>query len=578
MYEIFTVKKNTGTYSDAIEAYGVMNLLKELQSRLELKKPKIFLDDKGVYFEIKVKPTFSEADIERIEYFPLFQYAIQKEGEKFDEDFLNYPRQKQLKDERQELVQKAYNDFVGKEKEQLRKNELSRIESVFKEDKFISPKLDVYSQIITNNNFKAFDKLYKNFFNNKKSFGKLIKHILDYYRGIEASLRAKDYSGFETKLTALQIFNPSCGKGLNKDKANGASTGSQKSSWIVETMKISGAISNMMCQPIKIGSNSWDLKVIVPDFKKIDWQRQNKLTTNLKKNIKGNTPLKVDILNLLIVLRKLIEQTEEYSNFKAKSVLNGLHSVYQKDLGSNKAVVNIAFLQTPEFIKFNTEKEAQAWSDFLDSQIQIIANNNNIDEKIGDATQALIAYRTFFTSSHFPCWERFIYWYSGHVISNLSNKKYTIPFKEKTLNQLFKNMETTDFKISEIITNDGFLKVAQAIRMSTVSLQFQPKEKRKFEVRYGVAQNLQNKSKSKKDLAEFIGEFIGIYNAEAARKAELEKGFRKPVRENELNDFYGLLDEYPSKVIGALLASYGFALTEKDKVEVVTESEIDENE
>lgn len=574
MYEIFKVKKDTGTYSDAIEAFGLMNLLKEIQSRLELKKPKILLEDKGTYFEIKIKPTFSESDIEHVEYFPIFQYVIQKEGKTFEENFFDYPKQRLLKKERQELVQKAHKDFSGKEKENQRKQELARIEKIYSEEKKIHSELDVYSQIITPNNFTAFDKLYQNYYQNKDSFPKLLKSILNYYDGLDYEFNVKDYISFNASVTALQIFNPTSGKGLNKDKAKGASPSNISLNWIQETMKISGAISNMLCQLVKVGS-SYDLKVIVPDFKKIDWQRQNKLTKSFKKNIKGNTPLKVDILNLLIILKELITQTEEYQQgFRLKTVLNGLNSVYQKDLGQNKAVVNIAMLQTPEFIEFSTEDEARDWIDLLDSQINLIGS---IEEQ-GDASQGLLAYRKFFTCSHFPSWERFVFWYSGYVAVNLSNKKYTIPIKVKSLNQLFMNMETNNFKISKIITNDGFLKVAHAIRMSTVSLQFLRKEKRKFEVRYGVAQNLQNKSKSKKDLVEFIGEFIGTYNAETARKAELEKGFRKPIRENELNDFYGLLDEYPSKVVGALLASYGFALTEKDKVEVINESVVKENE
>ena len=123
----------------------------------------------------------------------------------------------------------------------------------------------------------------------------------------------------------------------------------------------------------------------------------------------------------------------------------------------------------------------------------------------------------------------------------------------------------SDFKISEIISNEGFQKVAYAIRKSTVSLQYTPKDQRKFEIRYGLAQTLQNKSKSKNDLAEFIGEFIGTYNAETARSVEKTSNYlRANVRENELNFFYDLLDKFPSKVIGALLASYGFALAEKE--------------
>jgi hypothetical protein len=107
--------------------------------------------------------------------------------------------------------------------------------------------------------------------------------------------------------------------------------------------------------------------------------------------------------------------------------------------------------------------------------------------------------------------------------------------------------------------------VAYAIRKSTVTLQYTPKEQRNFEIRYGLAQTLQNKSKSSDDLAEFIGNFIATYNAETARYTEKTgKTPRANVRDNELNQFYQLLDKYPSNVVGALLASYGFALSEKE--------------
>ena len=126
-------------------------------------------------------------------------------------------------------------------------------------------------------------------------------------------------------------------------------------------------------------------------------------------------------------------------------------------------------------------------------------------------------------------------------------------------------MDTKELKLMEIIENKGFQAIAKAIRNSTVSLQYTPKENRKFEVRYGVAQSLQIKAKSPEDLAAYIGEFIALYNAETARNFEKGgDGKRITVREDELNDFYSLLDLYPSYLIGALLASYGFALPQKD--------------
>lgn len=126
-------------------------------------------------------------------------------------------------------------------------------------------------------------------------------------------------------------------------------------------------------------------------------------------------------------------------------------------------------------------------------------------------------------------------------------------------------MDKPNLKLMEIIENRGFQAVAKAIRMSTVSLQYTPKDKRRFEIRYGVSQTLQTKSKSSEDLATFVGDFISMYNAETARCMEKNGNpLRANVRMDELCEFYALLDKYPSCLVGALLASYGFALQAKE--------------
>jgi hypothetical protein len=127
-------------------------------------------------------------------------------------------------------------------------------------------------------------------------------------------------------------------------------------------------------------------------------------------------------------------------------------------------------------------------------------------------------------------------------------------------------METSDLKLAEIIGNNGFKAVAEAIRKSTLSLLTVSKDDRQYEIRYGVAQTLQSKSKSGADLAEFIGEFISLYNSETAMKSDKGINLRRNIRENELFEFYSLLDKFPSKLVGALLASYGFALPAKDNL------------
>jgi hypothetical protein len=289
MYSKFKVNKGTGTYSDTIEAFGLANLLNEIQNRLELNRPKLWIEDKGLYYELTSKPEIQLEQILKLSYFPLFQYVVRDISETIDENYFDYPKQRDLKKERQELTQKAYKEFAGKDKSVQLKLKLREIERIYTEEKFISPKLDVYSQVITPNNIVGFDKLYRNVSSNINAFPVIVKAILDYYSDLDVELKTKSLTNFDDSVTALQIYNPTTGKGQNKGKASGASSGSIKLNWISETMKISGALTNMLCQLVKVGS-SYDLKVVVPDFKKAEYNLQIQIILSFKKNIKGNTP------------------------------------------------------------------------------------------------------------------------------------------------------------------------------------------------------------------------------------------------------------------------------------------------
>jgi hypothetical protein len=246
---------------------------------------------------------------------------------------------------------------------------------------------------------------------------------------------------------------------------------------------------------------------------------------------------------------------------KIKNIVTGLHSVYQKDLGQNKAVVNLGFIQVPDFIEISSEKENKIWIDILEEQQKIIGSVS----ELGSTVQGLMLYRNFISGGDINSFFKFAHWYSIYLLTELSNKRKARVFSIETLNKFYNSMDTNnELNLSEIIYNKGFLAVAKAICKSTVTLLYTPKDVRKYEIRYGIAQTLQSKSKSKEDLAMFVGDFISLYNAETAMKADKGIKLRQNIREDELIDFYLLLDKFPSKLVGALLASYGFSLKAKD--------------
>jgi hypothetical protein len=292
------------------------------------------------------------------------------------------------------------------------------------------------------------------------------------------------------------------------------------------------------------------------------------LLFDFKKYLKSTSPIKYDIINSIDLTAKFIKHTPEYLG-KVRKTLKGFHSVYQKKLGGVDkpgTVTNIAFLNTPDFVEYNNQDEASEWIEILEQQRNLISN---IKEQ-GDSIQGLQSYRNFLGAignSALEYFTDFSYWYSSYLMQQLSREnRFVRTFKKEHLNKFYKNMDTQELNLSEIIQNEGFQAVAKAIRKSTVSLQYTPKDQRQFEIRYGLAQQLQNKSKSKEDLATFIGEFIGTYNAETGRNAEKNggKSLRANVKDEELAQFYSIADKFPSRLVGALLASYGFALTKKD--------------
>ncbi len=557
---IYTVHKKSGTYSELLEAYGLANLLHKILVAVNLSDD-IVITDKEYCYEVSTSIDVTDDIISKLKYFPPFKYIKQKVDSDVNNypDYYDYPKQNEWKKEKQAMLNGAYKikDVSDKQKE------IERINKIYETEKPRDTEYDVYSEMITPNNFSGFDKLYSNFNDNRESFSILTEYILDNYQGKNTKLPQKVRIN-ESKPTALQLYNPNRGKGLKADKANSVVGGNFKLSWISETMKILGSLSDMICQRVKVGSN-YDLKVFVPEYKQLNYSSKSILIPKFKRLAKGNTPIKIDVLYILLFAKLLIENMGfSGRRRKIKDVVTGLHSVYQKDLGQNKAVVNIGFIQIPDFIEIGSKEDVHEWVEILQEQMSIIGRM----KEENDATPGLMIYRNFISGSKIEDFFKFSFWYAEYLMSQLSKQNKPKAFTINTLNKLFISMDNQEISLKSIIENEGFKAVAEAIRKSTVSLQYLSKEKRKYEIRYGVAQALQTKSKTKTDLAEYIGEFISLYNAETSRKAEKDdRAFRKNVREDKLSQFFELLDCHSSKLIGALLASYGFALPQKSQSE-----------
>ena len=562
----FKIYKNSGTYSETIEAYGVANLLNEIFNRNNTIAPIITIEDNDSFYAIKTNKPITSEMIDSLSYFPVVKFIKKEDSTEIPNgiiDYYDYPKQKRILDEYKEkyIAIDKNKELTAEQKKEAKKNLNQERLSEFGQS--INPEFDVFREI-KGNPYSSFLNLFNNFFQNQNNFQSLINEILSNYSQNEIDKRG--FRIVDETPTAQQLYNPNKGKGLNKNKANNASMGNLKSNWISETVKISGALSMMICQYVKVGSG-YDLKIYVPEFNQINLSKAREVLFRFKKKLKSSTPIKLDILNSLNLSIDFIQQTPEYNKGKIKNTIKGFHSVYQKDLGQNKAVANIAFINTPDFISYTTREEGRIWIDILEDQIKIISGI----EELGDAIQGLQAYRDFLGSigkSAIESFNKFTFWYSGYLTQALSKEKYYVkPFNTETLNKLYINMDTTELNLKEIIENEGFKAVAKAIRNSTIRLQiksrFQQTHK-KFQIRYGFAQQLANKSKSKNDFVKFISEFLGKYDAETASHKEKNPDviYRSNIRQEEKDLFFNLVEKYSSSIstLGAMLSSYGFAL------------------
>lgn len=576
MAKEFYIPKKSGTYAETLEAFGVTNLVNEIFAHNNQQGYKITIKDKKQGYLVETNIDVTDNLIQNLPYFQVIKFIKKDANQEIPEginDYFDYPKNKALQDEYNERYKQIQKIKSEEDKKSARK--ALNAEKISEYGSKIDAEYNVYREICKNP-YETFLKAFNNIHSNQTNFKKIITHILNFYAG--GAFQTERIDLIDKKPTAHSLFNPACGKGLNKDKASGASVGNIKSNWIPETMKILGAYKFMICQYTKVGSGT-DFKIYVPEFNVIGFSEAQKLTFEFKKYLRQNSPIKLDIINSCDFMISFIKHTPEYRG-KVNKAIKGFHSVYQKKLGGPTkpgTVTNIGFINIPNFVNIFDSEQGQEWIQILEDQRNLIFN---IKEQ-GDAIQGLQEYRNFLgsvgpTASEY--FANFSYWYAGYLMQQLAKgNRFVRTFKIDYLTKFYSNMDTQELNLKEIIQNDGFQAVAKAIRKSTVTLQYTPKEQRKFEIRYGLAQQLQNKAKSKEDLATFIGEFIGTYNAETARNAEKNGGkvFRANVKDDELIKFYSLLDSNPPRLVGALLASYGFALNKK---EVKGNEEIDYEE
>jgi hypothetical protein len=215
------------------------------------------------------------------------------------------------------------------------------------------------------------------------------------------------------------------------------------------------------------------------------------------------------------------------------------------------------------------------WLDALGEHDRIVAA---LDEERSEQASLLLLYRDFLAAGQFGLHMllNFLSGYSLHVMSMRARSKPTRTFGAENLRRLISEMELT---YREILEDEGFEAVADAMRRATVTEQFwKSKGKQQYEIQYGLFPEIRRKKDIKPQFVSAIGDFVARYNAETARyqerKAEAgdSAGRRRPrVTTSQLDSFVRLVDRWPADVVAMLLLAFASSRVQRGVGDAISE-------
>jgi len=126
---------------------------------------------------------------------------------------------------------------------------------------------------------------------------------------------------------------------------------------------------------------------------------------------------------------------------------------------------------------------------------------------------------------------------------------------------------STEQRLAPILERPGFQNIAYAIRQSTVIAQYRKSQgDRKYDVRYGLGQDLARKARYPDDFVAALSDFLHKYNAENAQVMETRSGpYRSSIKTIDIDEIVMLIDEYGSEVVANLLIAYGYARVPREE-------------
>jgi hypothetical protein len=589
----YFIEKTSDTSADTLLAVGFAELLRRVLHEQKRPSAGIVIHDAGPYYQIDIQTELVSADLQQLPPFGILdalktdKYVDKQATDSYRLNGFDYQREREKSTAYFEQLKKILPQQRREDNPlfvQLEQNRPHRL-------------LGHYIAINQMKIASSFNELAQRWFYLKDLQGPHVLILLDLFRepsnDLERAVQACKQLATDHNLkkdmfvTALQILNPTTGKGANATKARelNRSIGNQDSFWLLELLKFVGFLDAAAPYIIQ---GSKDRKTYVLQPRTAELGALKRIMSDFRAACWSSTAVKLDVLAALRFTRTYVDHRKRVLKGEAEedpfeqdqlySMAQGFEVTSYKDLGSAFATINLASLNLPRWQPaLKTLEAAERASALLDEHLQIIQRirSGRPNNEEGAEEYALFrAYRDFLSGNDLkPLWV-FTTMYSGYYISQRESGKYPQQLTTLGLEDLINMSKQTHY--AAIVQDEGFKRIAYAIRQSTVSAQYRRSQQRDrtYEVRYGLGQELMREVHYPDKFILAISTFLHQYNAETAREEEKVANrlgraltsqdrraskLRGSVANTDIDHLMTLIDAFGAEAVCSLLVAYGYA-------------------
>lgn len=601
MLHSYYIDKRAGTSADTAIAVGFARMMQALLLKLGKAADDVRVVDAGPYYQVETPEAITNDELGRVASLNFVQHLdtstqAKALGRHYGQGFA-YDRQKQIRDEYREK-RKALPPEARSPDAYLR-NDLA-LEALHAQ---IAPPDTLLPLYLVINQMKVAGSFNEPVVRWRELSSELLRRhirlLIDLFSETPNPLEqtvvawkqlSKTHNLGDPGMTMLQVVNPTTGKGANRAKANALTIGGLDEFWLLELLKFAGFFALAHPQTI---TDSKDRKTYVLRPRNLKISLLDDLMRTFRAVLWANTPAKLDVLAVLMFTRVLVQHERNALNDEdgerppwdicsPADRVQGFDMAFYKDMGSAFAVMNVATLNLPEWLPLiDTVERADRTLRVLEEHTEVIRSiRTRKGEERTEEHELLRRYRDFLSGRDVAAFLDFTALFASYISRKIDRDEYIRRFKVDTLKELFA-MTHQDF--SQVVDDKGFQNIADAIRRSTVSLQYIKGmgQRPQFDIRYGLAQELVRSANDADGFIAALSNFVMRYNNETAQTFETSKGDirRKRITEDDLAAIVRLLGKgFKPKTLAQLLVAFGSAKAGDDAADTPSAAQLIEEE